>query len=100
MPATARRRREKGLSGWAVRGCRPTDPYPSVRERWHPSSVEGQRALAKTEPKTPGYRLRHVAARLTRGGRRLRLRIDQHWSWATHLASAFTRCAALPQPAR
>jgi len=31
------------------------------------------------------------------GGRRLRLR---HWPWAAALAAAFTRCAALPQPAR
>ena len=23
----------------------------------------------------------------------------RHWPWATHLAAAFDRCAALPQPA-
>jgi hypothetical protein len=56
-------------------------------------------ALARAEPKTLRYRLLHVAGRLVRGGRRLRLRLDQHWPWATHLAGAFTRCAALPQPA-
>jgi Transposase DDE domain group 1 len=57
-------------------------------------------ALAKAEPKTLRYRLLHVAARLVRGGRRLRLRLDRHWPWATALADAFTRCTALPQPAR
>ena len=55
--------------------------------------------LAKAEPKTLRYRLLHVAARLVRGGRRLRLRLDQTWPWATQLAAAFDRCAALPQPA-
>ena len=54
--------------------------------------------LARAEPKTLRYRLLHVAARLVRGGRRLRLRLDQHWPWARQLAAAFARCAALPQP--
>jgi hypothetical protein len=54
--------------------------------------------LAKAEPKTLRYRLLHVAARLVRGGRRLRLRLDQTWPWATHLAAAFDRCTTLPQP--
>ena len=54
--------------------------------------------LAKAEPKTLRYRLLHVAARLIRGGRRLRLRLDRHWPWAVHLAAAFTRCSALSQP--
>lgn len=56
--------------------------------------------LAKAEPKTLRYRLLHVAARLVHGGRRLRLRLDQHWPWTAALTTAFTRCAALPQPAR
>jgi hypothetical protein len=56
-------------------------------------------ALAKAEPKTLRYRLLHVAARLTRGQRRLWLRLDRHWRWAIDLARAFTRIAALPQPA-
>jgi Transposase DDE domain group 1 len=58
-----------------------------------------QPTLARAEPKTLRYRLLHVAARLVRGGRQLRLRIDQHWPWATTLAAAFHRCATLPQPA-
>ena len=55
---------------------------------------------AKAEPKTLRYRLLHVAARLVRGGRQFRLRLDRHWPWAQQLAAAFARCAALPQPAR
>ena len=55
---------------------------------------------AKAEPKTLRYRLLHVAARIVRGGRRLRLRLDRHWPWATALPAAFARCPALPQPAR
>ena len=55
--------------------------------------------LAKAEPKTLRYRLLHVAARLTRGQRRLRLRIQHTWPWAQDLADAFTRLATLPVPA-
>jgi hypothetical protein len=54
--------------------------------------------LAKAEPKTLRYRLLHVAARLTRGARRLRLRIQAGWPWAADLVAAFTRLAALPTP--
>jgi hypothetical protein len=54
--------------------------------------------LAKAEPKTLRYRILHVAARLTRGQRRLWLRIDRRWPWAKELAAAFTRLAALPAP--
>ena len=53
----------------------------------------------RAEPKALRWRLLHAAARLVRGGRRLRLRLDTNWRWAAHLATAFT-CAALPQPAR
>ncbi len=55
--------------------------------------------LARCEPKRFRYRILHTAARLTRGGRRLWLRINQHWPWANQLAGAFTRLAALPRPA-
>jgi hypothetical protein len=55
--------------------------------------------LAKAEPKALRYRLLHVAARLTRGQRRLWLRIQRSWPWARHLVTAFTRLAALPIPA-
>ncbi|WSN72445.1 IS1380 family transposase (plasmid) [Streptomyces sp. NBC_01361] len=55
--------------------------------------------LADAEPKKLRYRLLHVAARLTRGGRRLRLRISATWPWRHELAAAFHRLAALPRPA-
>jgi hypothetical protein len=57
-----------------------------------------QPELARAEPKTLRYRLLHVAARLTRGGRRLWLRIQASWPWATALAAAFHRLATLPTP--
>jgi hypothetical protein len=54
--------------------------------------------LAAAEPKKLRYRLLHVAARLTRGGRRLRLRISKAWPWRNEFATAFHRLAALPRP--
>jgi Transposase DDE domain group 1 len=54
--------------------------------------------LATAEPATLRYRLLHVAARITRGQRRLHVRIDARWPWRDHLAAAFTRLHALPQP--
>jgi hypothetical protein len=56
--------------------------------------------LARCEPKTLRYRLLHVAARITRGQRRLFVRITEHWPWRHELAAAFARLAALPQPLR
>ena len=55
--------------------------------------------LAKAEPKTLRYRLLHVAARLTRGQRRLWLRLQRCWPWARELADAFARLRGLPVPA-
>ncbi|WSC10672.1 IS1380 family transposase [Streptomyces scopuliridis] len=55
--------------------------------------------LATAEPKKLRYRLLHVAARLTRGGRSLRLRISATWPWKHELATAFHRLATLPRPA-
>jgi hypothetical protein len=54
--------------------------------------------LATAEPKTLRYRLLHVAARVTRGQRRLWLRLQQSWPWARELAEAFTRLHTLPVP--
>jgi hypothetical protein len=54
--------------------------------------------LATAEPKKLRYRLLHAAARITRGQRRIRLRIAEHWPWARDLAAAFARLTALPQP--
>jgi DDE family transposase len=55
--------------------------------------------LAICEPKTLRYRLLHTAARLAFHARRATLRLQHTWPWATALATAFVRLAALPPPA-
>lgn len=55
--------------------------------------------LAKAKPQTLRYRLLHQAGRLSRSGRRTRLRLARHWPWATDLAAACRRLDALPLPA-
>ncbi len=60
--------------------------------------LHDQPDLARAEPKKLRYRLLHVAARLVRGGRRPRLKIDSTWRWAHALAAAFHRLHALPTP--
>ncbi|MGK2868965.1 MAG: IS1380 family transposase, partial [Mycobacterium sp.] len=47
--------------------------------------------LARTEITTFRYRVLHVAARITRGARQLRLRIDDTWRWAAVIATAWNR---------
>jgi len=54
--------------------------------------------LAKAEPKALRYRLLHVPAKLTTGGRRRRLRIPSNWPWAKAIVSAFANIAAIPAP--
>ena len=45
--------------------------------------------LARAEITTFRYRVLHVAARITRGARQLRLRIDATWRWASQIATAW-----------
>ena len=52
--------------------------------------------LAVAEPKTLRYRLWHVAGRIVRHARRLIVRLDRAWPWATDLVTAFARLRALP----
>ena len=47
------------------------------------------------EPKRLRLRLFTAAGRLVRGGRRLRLRLAEHWPWARQIAGAITRLQAL-----
>jgi len=47
--------------------------------------------LARCEIDTFRYRVLHVAARITRGARQTRLRIDATWRWAHAIATAWTR---------
>jgi hypothetical protein len=48
------------------------------------------------EPKTLRHRLLHVAGRVARSGRRVFLRLQRSWPWASLLATAFRRQRALP----
>jgi hypothetical protein len=52
--------------------------------------------LARCEPKRLRYRLFHVAARLTRTGRRTILHLPRSWPWRQALRGAFHRLRALP----
>jgi hypothetical protein len=54
--------------------------------------------LARCEPKRLRYRLLHVAGRLTRHARRLRLHLPRGWPWGNALRRAFERLQALPAP--
>jgi hypothetical protein len=56
--------------------------------------------LATCEPKALRYRLLHTAARITRGQRRIYVRLAEHWHWARDLAAAFARLALIPPPLR
>jgi hypothetical protein len=51
--------------------------------------------LARAEPKTLRYKILHVAARITRGGRTRRLKIQASWPWAADIVTAFGRISAL-----
>jgi Transposase DDE domain group 1 len=53
--------------------------------------------LARAEPKTLRYRILHAAARLARGGRQRRLKIQAGWPWAAGIVTAWDRISALPQ---
>ena len=55
--------------------------------------------LHRAEPKTLRYRLLHTAARITRGQRKVFLRLAQHWPWTLALARAFQRLRLIPLPA-
>ena len=48
------------------------------------------------EPKRLRLRVFAVAGRLVRGGRRLRLRLAERWTWTPEITAAVTRLQALP----
>jgi hypothetical protein len=52
--------------------------------------------LARAEPKTVRYRILHAAARLARGGRQRRLKIQASWPWAADIVTAWHRISVLP----
>jgi hypothetical protein len=53
-----------------------------------------QPALARCEIQTFRYRVLHVAARISRGARQTRLRIDASWPWAQAIATGWQRIRA------
>ena len=55
--------------------------------------------LRRAQPATIRYRLLHVAAKITRHGRRTRLQLDRDWPWATQIVGLYRRLWALPTPA-
>jgi hypothetical protein len=54
--------------------------------------------LAVAEPKLLRYRMLHVPARLTRGGRRRHLQLPRTWPWVNQIVAAFAKIAAIPAP--
>ena len=48
-------------------------------------------SLARCEIAAFRYRILHVAAQLVHSARRLHLRIDEHWRWATNITTGFQR---------
>jgi hypothetical protein len=54
--------------------------------------------LALAEPKLLRYRMLHVPARFTRGGRRRRLRLPHTWPWVDQILTAFAKISAIPAP--
>jgi hypothetical protein len=52
----------------------------------------------RCRPKLLRYRLLHVAARLVRGQRRTKIRIDAGWPYAAPLAESFHRLARIWTP--
>jgi hypothetical protein len=53
-----------------------------------------QPEIVRCEIATFRYRVVHVAARITRGARQLRLRIDATWRWAMTITTAWQRIRA------
>ena len=76
-------------SGWSWSWPPKTSPAGPRRCCWTAS-------WPLAEPKTLRYRLLHIAARIVRHARRVILRLQRSWPWATELARAFARLRALP----
>ena len=57
-------------------------------------------ALAAAEPKKLRYQLLHTAARIIRGQRKTRIKIDNSWPWGEQIAAAFARLNQIRPPLR
>ncbi|WP_433352012.1 hypothetical protein ACQP25_03280 [Microtetraspora malaysiensis] len=75
---------------------RTNNPLVKLLNRRSPARCTSSRRRHK--PKRLRLRLFAVAARLVRGGRRLRLRIAASWPWASQLVAAIAGLEALPAP--
>ena len=67
---------------------------------WTQGAAASTASSPRCEPKRLRYRLLHVAGRLAFHARQAILHLDRDWPWASELAAAFARLAALPPPAR
>ena len=56
---------------------------------WNPTGLAGTPELAHAEIATFRNRVLHVAARITRSARQVRLRIDRTWTHAEAIADAW-----------
>jgi hypothetical protein len=61
---------------------------------WAQMLAFGDHPARRWEPKRLRLCVFSAAARLVKGGRRLRLRLARHWRWADLIASAITRLQA------
>jgi hypothetical protein len=94
--------KDTGLRNLPFRGFQPNAAWLELALTAHDLLAWTQRLLltgelARCEPKRLRYRLLHVAGRLTRHARRLRLHLPRGWAWGEALLQAFTRLRALPQ---
>ena len=95
--------KDTGLGNLPFRGCQPNAAWLELVLLAQDLLAWTQRLLlsgelARCEPKRLRYRLLHVAGRLSRHARRLRLHLPRGWAWSTELLQAFARLRALPHP--
>jgi hypothetical protein len=85
----------------------PSRASPSTRCSWppldcrHPAGLAAaagpRRTPGQSRAQDPALRILHSGARLTRSGRRRRLKISATWPWAPAIVTAWDRITALPQ---
>jgi hypothetical protein len=61
---------------------------------WAQALLLDDHDLKFAAPKTLRYRLWHGAGRIVHHARRMIVRLDRTWAWASELADAFTRLRA------
>ena len=83
QPALSQLLGQRRLAGNRAGRRRPGHLDPASSDS--PSHPE----LARVEITTFRYRVLHVAARITRSARKLRLRIDATWRWAAQIVTAW-----------